>query len=401
MKILWIGQYASEDIFKEMALKGFKDLAAQVTQSNIINALDELGIPLDTLNAYNIPSSYQDKYVESQIWSRTGNSHDMSVGFKNIKYFSHLLRTKYLKNASKIWALKNKTTKNVIIIVCGMNSSRLSAAIKVKSIIPNAAICLIVPDLPQYMDMAMSITKKVLKRVDWINIKWQLRFVDKYILFTKHMAKFLKLSEHNWMVMEGSISSKDIISRTEIDSSGNKITVMYSGKIDKRYGVIELLRAIQLIKNEDYEFWFTGFGNAVAEIEKQSKVDHRIRYLGFLPSREVLLQKQQEATMLINTRLPTEDGSAYCFPSKLFEYMASGRPVLSFKIDGIPDEYFKYLIKMNSLSAEDISEAIQFVGDLPEDGRKKIGSEAKEYVLTNKSSLKQAKGMLKFLDKIG
>lgn len=398
LKFLWIGKYASEEIFQEMALKGYKDPAAQVSQSNIINAFEELGISVDTLNAYTVPSDYQDKYVQSQAWSRTGFSKDISVGFRNIKYISHLLRTRKLKIAAKHWARK-QTEESITILVYGMQLSLLAAAIVVKKLVPNSHIFLIVPDLPQYMDMAMSIVKKILKKADWVMIHHQMKFIDGYVLYTKHMAKFLKLADNKWMVMEGSISLKDETCKSISNSMSNRISIMYSGKIDKRYGITELLKAIELLNNEDYEFWFTGTGNAVPEIKERAKVDNRVKYLGFLPSRQALLQKQQEATMLINMRLPTEEGSAYCFPSKIFEYMASSKPVLSFRVDGIPDEYYTYLVEMKSPSAEDISKAIRFVGNLPEEERKKLGNNAKKFVLNNKNALKQTEKILEFIDK--
>ncbi|MHC1719597.1 MAG: glycosyltransferase [Clostridiaceae bacterium] len=397
MKLLWIGKYASEEIFQEMSLKGYKDPAAQVSQSNLINAFDMIGIEVDTLNAYNVPEDYQDKYVKSEVWSRTGLSKDISVGFRNIKYVSQLIRTRNLKILAKQWSLTNQDEEKIIILVYGMQSSLLAAAIEAKKNISNSEVYLIVPDLPQYMDMAMSKIKKILKRVDWLKIRLQLNYVDGYILYSRHMAKYLNLHSNKWIVMEGTINSQK-----NMDTHINRvfkgtISVMYSGNIDKKYGIRELLRAIELIYDPNYEFWFTGTGNGVKNILDQSKTDNRIKYLGFLTSRQDLLLKQQQATMLINMRLPTEEGSSFCFPSKILEYMASGRPVLSFKIEGIPDEYYEYLIEIKSSSAENISKAIKFVGDMSEVKRSEIGSKGKEFVLSNKNAVQQAKKILEFI----
>ena len=61
--------------------------------------------------------------------------------------------------------------------------------------------------------------------------------------------------------------------------------------------------------------------NDEAVIKERAVKDGRIKFLGFLPSRKDLLLKQKQATMMINTRKPDEAASAYCFPSKLFEYI--------------------------------------------------------------------------------
>lgn len=398
VKNLWIGKYASQEIFEEMALKGYKDSAAQISQNNLINGLDQLGIQLDTLNAYNVPSNYEEKIVRKKQWSRTGLSSDISVEFINIKYLSHIFRTFKLVTHAKRWAKMNESEKGNCIFVYGMQSSLLSAAIKIKKILPNVTICLIVPDLPQYMDMAMSSIKKILKKIDWINIKHQLKYIDKYVLYTRHMAEFLHLDKNIWIEMEGSFNDKDIELQniTQKTNYSSKI-VMYSGLLDKRYGIIEYLNAIELIDDDDYEFWFTGSGNAELEIMQRSKRDPRIKLLGFLPSRKDLLNKQQEAMMLINTRLPSEESSSFCFPSKIFEYMITGKPVLSFKIDGIPENYFEYLIQMKSTSPKDISESIKYVANLSDEERKRIGDDAKEFILKYKTSKHQVKRIINFI----
>ena len=63
--------------------------------------------------------------------------------------------------------------------------------------------------------------------------------------------------------------------------------------------------------------------------------------------------------------------------SKLFEYMITGKPVLSFEIKGIPDEYWDYLIKMNSINHNDIAKAIMKVGNMGYFERMEYGKKLK------------------------
>ena len=102
--------------------------------------------------------------------------------------------------------------------------------------------------------------------------------------------------------------------------------------------------------------------------------------------------------MLINTRKPNEEASAYCFPSKLFEYMISGSPVLSFDIKGIPEEYFNYLVKMEEVSPKCIAESIKKVAKLPSDERNTLGENSKKFVIKNKNKNAQAKKILEFVN---
>ena len=101
--------------------------------------------------------------------------------------------------------------------------------------------------------------------------------------------------------------------------------------------------------------------------------------------------------MLISTRRPDEPASDYCFPSKLFEYMMSGNPVLSCRIGGIPDEYFNYLVEMKTTSPSDIKDAILSVAEMSEEERVALGKNARDFILTEKNNVAQARKILEFV----
>lgn len=195
--------------------------------------------------------------------------------------------------------------------------------------------------------------------------------------------------------MEGSFDPSLVV-EDEPKKDSEKISIMYSGVLDLRYGIHELLDAMNLL-DERYELWFTGDGNAVPLIEERAKNDKRIKNFGYLPSRQDLIKKQKEATMLISPRSTEEEASKYCFPSKIFEYMVSGNPVISTRIGGIPDEYFDYLIPIEKINAEDIATAIKQVGMMPKNDRKRLGNDGKQFILENKSNTAQVNRILKFM----
>ena len=396
-KFLWIGMSMSDEQREDIIKNGGKILSANVSQNNLLDGLYENGVVLDSINSYRLPAypKYKEKYIKSYSWSRYKESEDVSVSYLNLKYAGLYFKTRALVKSAKKWALKHKDD-DVCVLVYSMHSPFMEAAREIKRIVPQARIVLIVPDLPQYMDLGMNRLKTFLKKIDWIKIKALMKSVDKYVLYSKHMAEFLNLKDGIWTVMEGSVNKNDII-LSDAEPIRDKVSVMYSGVCDLRYGIPELLDAFKLIKEENFELWITGAGNAVPLIKERAKEDKRIKFYGFLPSRRDLLKKQKQATMMINTRRPNEEASKYCFPSKLFEYMLSGNPVLSFKIEGIPDEYFKHLIEMKEVSPDCIAKAIEKVADMPEHERQRFGREARDFVLQNKNNVKQAEKILNFV----
>lgn len=392
---LWIGMCTDETLKKHIVNNNGKLLSSSVSQDNLLEGIDEF-ILCDSINSIRLDAYpvYKELNIKEHRWSRKNQSKDVSVGYINIKYIALYFKTRALKKETIKWAKEHKS-KDVTIFVYSMHSPFMTAAKAVKKIIPTAKIILIVPDLPQFMDLGMNKVKKVLKAVDWKKIQGLMKSVDKYILYSKHMAEFLKLKDASWTVMEGSINENDVIEET-VEKDKDIVSVMYSGVCDLRYGIPELLDAFDLIKEENYELWITGAGNAEPLIKERAEKDSRIKFLGFLPSRKDLLLKQKQATMMINTRKPDEEASAYCFPSKLFEYMISGNPVLSFDIKGIPEEYFNYLVKMEEVSPKCIAESIKKVAEMPFDERNALGEKSKNFVIENKNKNAQAKKILEF-----
>lgn len=397
MKYLWFGVSLSEQDRQNIIKNGGQLFSAEVSNNTLLFGLEENGVFCDTINTYNLPSypNYPLKKIEGYAWNRTERTNDYSVGYLNRKYISILSKTKAIKKAAQGWAKLNKN-EEVVVFIYSMHSPFMSGASCIKKIIPKAKIALIVPDLPQYMDLKMSKVKAFLKKMDWLKIKYMMKKIDKYILYSKYMAEYLKLDNDKWMVMEGAIDLRMIVDEP-IERDKEKHSIMYSGVLDLKYGIPELLDAMKVLKG-DYELWLAGAGNAVSLIQERAKEDDRIKYLGFYSSRKELLLKQKQATMLINPRAADEEIFKYSFPSKLFEYIASGNPVISTNIAGIPEEYDKYLIKISDNTAKSIASAVEQIASMSEEDRYAFGEKAKYFVMNEKSAKAQTSNILNFLN---
>lgn len=393
MKYLWIGPGMGEKTQQAIINRGGKILSAYISQKNLVEGIDALGLDMDSINGPQI----DEKLFSStpfEEWSRNGKSVDVCVRYKNTKYINRITKEFAIRRAAKKWILEQSNVEPVTVIVYSMHTPFLSAAKFIKSMHPDTKIALIVPDLPKFMDMKMGKLKMALKELDWIRIKKYLRCVDKYVLYAAPMADFLKLERKQWTVIEGSYNAEQ---NGERKRKNDKISVMYSGVLDLRYGIPELLDAMNLLSDR-YELWITGDGNARPAIEKKMMVDNRIKYYGFLPSRQELLNMQASATMLISPRKMSEEASKYCFPSKLFEYMASGRPVISCRLDGIPSEYYDYFLPLHEVTPDGISEAIKKVANMTEEERVLLGNNARAFVINKKNKYVQSKKMMDFIE---
>ena len=154
------------------------------------------------------------------------------------------------------------------------------------------------------------------------------------------------------------------------------------------FGICELADAFTGIT--DAELWICGRGDAVEYISGLVQTHDNIKYLGFVDQKRVR-ELQNSCDFLINPRRPTGTYTKYSFPSKTAEYLMSARPVIMYKLEGIPDEYDEYLNYLKGETPEEIkNELVQiFAADYISLCEK--ADRGRDFVLNNKSSYMQAK----------
>lgn len=395
MQLLWIGCLESDEEFLIKAQKGYDLASAQVSQKNLVYGLESVsGEKFDSINGSVLPPFpiYKDKDITFVEWSHTKDAVDVSVGYRNSKYINRINCKKAMVKAADRWVKNRYQGNELYVFIYSMRSAPMATACYVKKIVPSAKLFLIVTDLPQFMDLGQNKIKALLKKFDWISIKRMQNKFDGFILYASKMASFLHIPDGKWMLMEGSYNIADAELSLNIKK---KKAIMYSGKLDTKYGIPLLIDAFRSINDPEIELWLTGGGDAEDYIKENSIQDSRIKNFGFLANREDVIKLQHEATVLINMRLPSEPASAYCFPSKLFEYMATGNPVISFKLDGIPQEYYQYLILIEEENVEAIRKAIvdAFVVAKHDD----IGNRAKYFICNNKTREVQSERILNWI----
>lgn len=396
-QLLWIGCMENDEELKNKVAKGYTLASAILSQRNIFSGIEKItGGFFDSINgSVTLPYPlYKDKFITPVEWDEENGSHHISVGYANIKYLNRYLCKQAMLSAADEWVEKRYKGGELIVFAYSMRSAPMATACRIKEKIPNAKIYLIVTDLPEFMDLGQNKLKSFLKKVDGVSIKRMRKNFDGFVLYAAKMAEYMGIPDDKWMLMEGSYNLDDSKIKREGDLKGK--IIMYSGALGLQYGIGLLIEAFMQIEDKDSQLWFTGGGSCVDYIKESAKKDSRIKYFGFLPSREDVLVLQKNATAFINMRLPSAPASSYCFPSKLFEYMTSGKPVLSFKLEGMPEEYMDYLIPIEEESTEAIKEAILNVFSMSSQEKEEIAKNAYSFIKKYKSLEFQAKRICEF-----
>nr|WP_306287553.1 glycosyltransferase [Pseudoalteromonas sp. WY3] len=173
---------------------------------------------------------------------------------------------------------------------------------------------------------------------------------------------------------------------------------LYTGALESRYGIDVL---VDWFKDDNFlpgwSLVLCGTGGLDAVISKLAKSKpKRVVFLGQV-KRNIALELQKHADILVNPRSPIDAYTAYSFPSKTLEYMASGTPIVMHKLDGIPSEYFDYMYLPKSVTHAALKETLLEVASLSNQSRFDFGQKAKNFILFNKSPESQGKRLLNFL----
>ena len=220
--------------------------------------------------------------------------------------------------------------------------------------------------------------KSSLRKIEQKLAKKVMKNISKVIVLTQYLADdFAPGKPH--LVIEGIIDSNDIVeTKDRNDNKPDVFKVVYTGSLEKRYGIQSLVQGFQLLDDKNLVFEIYGRGDYVSELLTVCNEDKRIKYGGFL-SNDKILDIQRNADVLINARSDENEYVKYSFPSKTLEYMISGTPVITTMLPGMPSEYREYVIVLENNKPETISKTIEKVIQLSPLEREGIGKKAKEF----------------------
>lgn len=395
-KIIWIGATAEKEYLDSMTKKGNRQSTAYNVQEKFIKGLRLNQIQVDTLNGHVMPPfpRYKGILIPARQWAESELGKNLDAAFWNLPLLNILSKGNGLIRASK----KIKIRKEDTIIVYSLHSPFLRTAsyLKRKN---HCKVIVMIPDLPEYMNSKQGLMRRCLKKIDRFFINKYLMEFDGYVLFAKQMEKRLP-KQKNVIVLEGILEFSEEKYREHVENvSTMKNVVMFSGNLNLNEGIERLLDIFALVKKKDCELWITGFGDGDALIKSRAKEDKRIKYWGYLETYDKLLELQKKAKVLVAIVNPENPKSDVFFPSKIMEYLMTGREVICYKLGGIPNEYDKFL---KYFDAHSVTKSAELLGQtLDMDVEKVIqDGNARIEFLGNKDMIIQAQKLKGFIDEV-
>ena len=290
------------------------------------------------------------------------------------------------------WLLKNIANKDKVIIIDAAYVTLIPAINFVTAFIPCKKIS-IVSDVYSYManvDDANKNRNIKTRIMSFITNIWYKK-IDGYVFLSDNMHNLEAFSQRPYIVMEAIIEGNKIVNNVK-----KKDYIMYAGTIRKEYGVERLVQSFLNYKNDKVELWIFGNGPYVDELKQVTKKDKRIKYKGKVSLKEIM-KYESEALLLVNPRFTNEEFTKYSFPSKIVEYMLSSTPLLTSKLPSMPDEYYKYVYKIDDNSNEALTKALKKVLSSSKEELNKFGKKAHDFIMSKKNNIVQSKRVKEFI----
>jgi glycosyltransferase involved in cell wall biosynthesis len=177
----------------------------------------------------------------------------------------------------------------------------------------------------------------------------------------------------------------------------NRFVVLYAGSLTHLAGVPLLLKAFKRLHDPGFRLWITGGGELEPVVRHAAAMDPRIQYFGKLP-RQDLLTTYTEADVLVNPHSTLLLTARYVFPSKLLEYLASGRPVITTATPEIAADYGDLCAVVDREEPQALADTIVRVAAMPAVDRLARAAEARVAVIERCAWSRQGQRLVWFLE---
>lgn len=329
-------------------------------------------------------------------WKRPNSENEnITCGYINIIIFKHITRVLTLtKNLISV-IKKINFSKNDVLFIYSLHSPFLISNMIAK-LICNYKAVLMVPDLPNYMNNGRSTGSffRALKLIDSKIIELLIGRVDCYIVNTKQSKlNFEEKYKKPALVVEGMV---DFVENFKNSEKNNYFHIVYSGALNDVDTLVAVLKHFN--KKTDFKVTVTGMGDKLKFLIDEFTNSENIKILGVVKKNE-LIEIQKSANLLINLQGIRSPGIDFSFPSKILEYMSMGRNILTTKLPGIPEDYYKYIYGVDS-NVDEIIEKIVDISKLPHDKICELENTIFNYASEYKNKYYQSEKIMKFIEGI-
>ncbi len=399
MKILLLGSLISAAQMEKLNSnsKEKASVAPVNYETMLAKGLVENGAKVDALSVPAVAAFLHSiyKHIDGKQETIEGSISIQWVPFINIQGMKQFTIKRNVEKLLEKWLRENKDVKDKVVLMYSIYPPYTEPAVRLCKKY-GCHLCAVITDLPEYM-----YSWKNMKGIrGWYSKRLSAKMIDlqgkcdSYILFTKPMATKMGIEDKPYMVSEG-FCDASIFDDIPNQEKYPRKTIVYGGNLSRLYGIQNLVKGF-MQTDLDAELHLYGVGEDAGFITECAKQDSRIRFFGRV-DRKTLLVALKKAHLLVVNKPTADDYSNYSFSSKILEYMASGTPLLTTKVGGMPEEYYEYLYFFDKEGIEGIKWSLEKIIKYNEVQLQDKGIAAKKFAIDRKNYQYTTRKIIKFL----
>lgn len=316
------------------------------------------------------------------------------IPFINLPVLKHLCVMFYAFFYVLFWGLTNRKEKAIICDV--LNVSACMGALLATKLNRIQSVGVVTDIYGMMVSKTKGVLATILSSIARKIHDLYVKNFNRYILLTEAMTNLVNSKNHPYIVMEALCDSSLAAMPFQPSKKVQPRTVIYAGGLFEKYGLKMLVEGFIKANIENASLVLYGSGSYVDELQAVCAKHTNVEYRGVVPNEEVVAE-ELKATLLVNPRFTTEEFTKYSFPSKNMEFMASGTPLLTTKLPGMPKDYYPYVFLFEEETVEGYAKALNDTLSHSESELVEYGKKGREFVLTTKNNIEQGKRILSFV----
>ncbi|MGI6530173.1 MAG: glycosyltransferase [Clostridia bacterium] len=399
MDIIYLSGSCSDGKFTELREKGYtkKLPQAQKYHQLLIQGLAScIDGKLTAICAFPVNRQWTKKFRFPREEEIFGNVHYIYDAFFNM----HVLRQYTRKRGAKREIRRLYKSNRDCVIICDVLNHSIADAARACGKKYGIPVIGIVTDVPGYSSGArlktLSFVNRIISKYSSMLKAKNLRKYDAYLFLTEQMNAVVNRDNKPYIVIEGHADCTMADVPNLLENKSEPKVAMYAGGIHREFGIERMVKAFLKGNFEGWELHIYGDGNYQRELTEIAEEHANVKYFG-VQSNALVVENQLKATLLLNPRLTNAEYVKYSFPSKTMECMASGTPLLTTKLPGMPKEYYDYVYFFEDESEDGMLKALQHILVKSAEQLHDFGQRAKQFVMNEKTNKRQAQKLMEFI----
>lgn len=342
MKIAWLGSVIHSDAqLKNNAIS----LASSYWQESFIEALESLCIETTTISSMPYRAFPFGPLVVKPIIEDFVNTDYILYDYLNLKWFRERSKSSGIQKSLSLLPHVDAIVSYNPYLECRDASAKFSLEHQV----PWIEIC----------------ADAIESKPGWESIYNEKKVPDGFVFLSSEAYE--RCPVNNKILIHGGIPVRSGSGVTDyVDSSyyanNDSVVFIFSGSFEYWSGLSLLLQAfINLNTDQAISLFICGYGPLSDSDRILIESDSRIHFFGTVSKKDLDVLREK-ADILVNPR-PMITENVYNFPSKLLEYMAYQKIIVSTKTPGIPNNFSEMMI-LTKDSVSDLTKGLKKAAEM-------------------------------------